>query len=589
MPNSPRAGGVSRRITGEDRDIVRQSLEGLDTPDGMGCIVRTAGVGRNTEELRWDLDYLLNVWEAIKQVVVSKPGPFLIYQEGSPIVRAVRDHLSDEIGEILIDRQDVYQEAQEFMERVMPLNIRKLKFYDDDTVPLFTRYQIEGQIESAFSHSVTLPSGGSVVIDHTEALTAIDINSARATKGDDIESTALNTNVEAAEEIARQLRIRDLGGLIVIDFIDMSPQRNQREVENKLREAVRQDRARIQIGRISRFGLMEMSRQRLRPSLGESTQSVCERCNGIGHVRSVESLALAILRLVGEEARKERTAKIIVQLPIDVTNYVLNEKRDWVQIIQESNNVSVILIGNPDLETPNYSIKRVRDDELELPENTPTSYNLVEPKVDMGEAFEETQKRPKPEEAAVSRVVPQTPAPKPTEAKAPPKPQRRGTPWWRKLFGWALPKPKRARSSTQQTRRRSSRGSGRPDRRKQDGHRSRDRDRGQKRGQQRSRDGGDSPQKGQKQSREQSSSGEGGGSRNRRSRRRRTSGSEQGSQQRSPDQQHSNGGEHPTENNSGDQREPQAREERRRPNRRRRGGGGRPRWCAGHRSAPRHR
>jgi ribonuclease E len=439
MPNNPRAGGVSRRITGEDREIVRQSLEELDPPDGMGCIVRTAGVGRNTEELRWDLDYLLNVWEAIKQVVVSKPGPFLIYQEGSPIVRAVRDHLSDEIGEILIDRQDVYQEAQEFMERVMPLNIRKLKFYDDDTVPLFTRYQIEGQIESAFSHSVTLPSGGSVVIDHTEALTAIDINSARATKGDDIESTALNTNVEAAEEIARQLRIRDLGGLIVIDFIDMSPQRNQREVENKLRDAVRQDRARIQIGRISRFGLMEMSRQRLRPSLGESTQSVCERCNGIGHVRSVESLALAILRLVGEEARKERTAKIIVQLPIDVTNYVLNEKRDWVQAIQESNNVSVILIGNPDLETPNYSIKRVRDDELELPENTSTSYNLVEPKADMGDAFEETQKRPKPEEAAVSRVVPQTPAPAPTEKKAPPKPQRRGTPWWRKLFGWALP------------------------------------------------------------------------------------------------------------------------------------------------------
>ena len=247
MPNNPRAGGVSRRITGEDREIVRQSLEELDPPDGMGCIVRTAGVGRNTEELRWDLDYLLNVWEAIKQVVVSKPGPFLIYQEGSPIVRAVRDHLSNEIGEILIDRQDVYQEAHEFMERVMPLNIRKLKFYDDDTVPLFTRYQIEGQIESAFSHSVTLPSGGSVVIDHTEALTAIDINSARATKGDDIESTALNTNVEAAEEIARQLRIRDLGGLIVIDFIDMTPQRNQREVENKLREAVRQDRARIQI------------------------------------------------------------------------------------------------------------------------------------------------------------------------------------------------------------------------------------------------------------------------------------------------------------------------------------------------------
>ena len=278
MPNNPRAGGVSRRITGEDRDIVRQSLEELDPPDGMGCIVRTAGVGRSTEELRWDLDYLLNVWEAIKQVVVSRPSPFLIYQEGNAIVRAVRDYFSNEIGEILIDREDVYNEAKEFMERVMPHNLRKLKLYDDLSVPLFTRFQIESQIESAFSHSVTLPSGGSIVIDHTEALTAIDINSARATKGEDIESTALNTNLEAADEIARQLRIRDLGGLIVIDFIDMGPHRNQREVENRLREAVRADRARIQIGRISRFGLLEMSRQRLRPSLGESTQSVCSRC-----------------------------------------------------------------------------------------------------------------------------------------------------------------------------------------------------------------------------------------------------------------------------------------------------------------------
>ena len=419
MPNSPRAGGVSRRITGEDRDTVRQSLEELDTPDGMGCIVRTAGVGRSTEELRWDLEYLLNVWEAIKQAAVSKPGPFLIYQEGNAIVRAIRDYLSNEVGEILIDREDVYQEAQEFMERVMPHNLRKLKYYDDIAVPLFTRFQIESQIESAFSHSVTLPAGGSIVIDHTEALTAIDINSARATKGGDIESTALNTNLESAEEIARQLRIRDLGGLIVIDFIDMGPHRNQRDVENKLREAVKQDRARIQIGRISRFGLLEMSRQRLRPSLGESTQSVCARCNGIGHVRSVESLALAILRLIGEEARKERTAKIIAQLPLDVTNYVLNEKRDWVQAIQEGSDVRVILIGNPDLDTPNYSIRRIRDDESELPENTGTSYKLIEPKEDIAESLQETRKQIKSEEAAVSGVLPQTPAPKPAKKKTP--------------------------------------------------------------------------------------------------------------------------------------------------------------------------
>ncbi|HEY5624604.1 MAG TPA: Rne/Rng family ribonuclease, partial [Gammaproteobacteria bacterium] len=372
MPNNPRAGGVSRRITGEDRDIVRQSLDELEPPEGMGCIVRTAGVGRSIEELRWDIDYLLSIWEAIKEVVVSRPAPFLIYQEGNAIVRAIRDHFSNEIGEILVDGETVYQEAHEFIERVMPHNIRKLKLYED-SVPLFTRFQIESQIESAFSHNVSLPSGGSIVIDHTEALTAIDINSARATKGDDIEDTALTTNLEAAEEIARQLRIRDLGGLVVIDFIDMGPHRNQRDVENKLREAVRQDRARIQIGRISRFGLLEMSRQRLRPSLGESTQSVCPRCNGVGNIRSIESLALAILRLVGEEARKERTAKVIVQLPVDVGNYILNEKRSWAQSIQDENEVSIVLVANPDLETPNYSIKRVRDDEVELPENRATS------------------------------------------------------------------------------------------------------------------------------------------------------------------------------------------------------------------------
>jgi len=578
MPNNPRAGGVSRRITGEDRDVVRQSLEDLDPPDGMGCIVRTAGVGRSTEELRWDLDYLLNVWEAIKQAVVSKPGPFLIYQEGNAIVRAVRDYFSNEIGEILIDREDVYQEAREFMERVMPHNLHKLKYYDDPTVPLFTRFQIESQIESAFSHAVTLPSGGSIVIDHTEALTAIDINSARATKGDDIESTALNTNLEAAQEIARQLRIRDLGGLIVIDFIDMGPHRNQRDVENRLRDAVRQDRARIQIGRISRFGLLEMSRQRLRPSLGESTQSVCQRCNGIGHVRGVESLALAILRLVGEEARKERTAKIIAQLPLDVTNYVLNEKREWVQAIQERNNVAVILLGNPALETPNYSIKRVRDDESELPENAATSYKLVETKNDMGEAQEETRKQPKPEEAAVSGVV-QVPAPKPVEKKALPKAGRTGTPWWRKLFGWALPKPKRERSSAQHARRRGSRGSNRPDRRRQGDNRSRDRK--PKQGRNPSREGSHSGgQKGPKQSREQGGQGgsEGGGPRKRRSRRRRSSGGGQGSDQRSSDQKRPNGtgGESRPENKDESPRGQQAGNQQRRPRSDKRGGGEKP-------------
>ena len=430
MPNNPGAGGVSRRIQGEERDTVRQSLEDLQVPDGMGCIVRTAGIGRTTEELKWDLDYLLRVWEAIKQVVVTRPAPFLIYQEGNAIVRALRDYFSNDIGEILIDSPAIYQEGVEFMERVLPHNIKKLKLYEDNTVPLFTRYQIESQIESAYGHKVQLPSGGSIVIDRTEALTAIDINSARSTKGEDIEETALNTNLEAADEIGRQLRIRDLGGLVVVDFIDMGPQRNQREVEERLRQAVRHDRARIQIGKISRFGLLEMSRQRLRPSLEEATQSICPRCSGAGNIRSVESLALAILRLVGEEARKERTAKVIAQLPMDVANYILNEKRDWVQTLQEANGVTVVLLGNPDLETPNYVLRRVRDDEVGLPENAGTSYKLIEPKPDMSVAYEEIKKQPKTEEAAVSNVLPSTPvptpaAPPPTCAGAAPG----GAPW----------------------------------------------------------------------------------------------------------------------------------------------------------------
>jgi len=419
MPNNPGGGGVSRRIQGEERDTIRQSLEDLQVPDGMGCIVRTAGIGRTTEELKWDLDYLLRVWEAIKQVVVTRPAPFLIYQEGNAIVRALRDYFSNDIGEILIDNPAIYQEAVEFMERVLPHNIKKLKLYEDNAVPLFTRYQIESQIESAYGHKVQLPSGGSIVIDRTEALTAIDINSARSTKGEDIEETALNTNLEAADEVGRQLRIRDLGGLVVVDFIDMGPQRNQREVEERLRAAVRHDRARIQIGKISRFGLLEMSRQRLRPSLEESTQSVCPRCSGAGNIRGVESLALAVLRLVGEEARKERTAKVIAQLPMDVANYVLNEKRDWVQTLQEANGVQVVLLGNPDLETPNYTLRRVRDDEIGLPENAGTSYKLVAPKPDISAAYEEIKKQPKTEEAAVSNVLPSTPAPTPA---APPPP-----------------------------------------------------------------------------------------------------------------------------------------------------------------------
>ena len=408
-PNKARSGGVSRRIVGEDRDLARKSLRDVDVPKGMSVILRTAGIDRSGEELAWDLENLLSVWEAIKKVVVERPSPFLIYRESNAVVRALRDYLTNEIGEILIDDDATYKEAHEFVEQVMPHNLRKLKHYTD-TVPLFTRYQIESQIESAFSHTVSLPSGGSLVIDHTEALVSIDINSARATKGGDIEATALNTNLEAADEIARQLRLRDLGGLVVIDYIDMGPQKNQREVENRLREAVRQDRARVQLGKISRFGLLEMSRQRLRPSLGESSYLVCPRCSGLGNIRSVESLALAILRIIGEEARKERTAKVIAQLPTEVATYLLNEKRDWVQSLESRHDTQVILVANPSLETPHYQVRRVRDDQVDLPENAGISYTLVESE-DEPEITQTMQDKKQAEIAAITTVVATTPAP----------------------------------------------------------------------------------------------------------------------------------------------------------------------------------
>jgi ribonuclease E len=408
-PNKAKSGGVSRRIVGEDRDLARKSLREIEVPNGMSVILRTAGIDRSGEELSWDLENLMSVWEAIKKVVVERPSPFLIYRESNAVVRALRDYLTNDIGEILIDDDATFEEAREFVEQVMPHNLRKLKHYND-SVPLFTRYQIESQIESAFAHMVSLPSGGSVVIDHTEALVSIDINSARATKGGDIEATALNTNLEAADEIARQLRLRDLGGLVVIDFIDMGPQKNQREVENRLRDAVRQDRARVQLGKISRFGLLEMSRQRLRPSLGESSYLVCPRCSGIGNIRSVESLALAILRIIGEEARKERTAKVIAQLPVEVATYLLNEKRDWVQGLESRHDTQVILVANPALETPHYNVRRVRDDQADLPENAGISYKLAESDEEP-EITQSMQDKKPPEVAAITTVVQTTPAP----------------------------------------------------------------------------------------------------------------------------------------------------------------------------------
>ncbi|MDH3747171.1 MAG: Rne/Rng family ribonuclease [Gammaproteobacteria bacterium] len=409
-PNKDRSGGVSRRIVGEDRDLARKSLNDVDIPKGMSVILRTAGIDRSAEELAWDLETLLKVWQAILDHVLRRPAPFLLYRESNAVVRALRDYLTNEIGEILVDDHATYEEALEFVGQVMPHNAKKLKYYDDP-VPLFTRFQIESQIESAFAHSVTLPSGGSIVIDHTEALVSIDINSARATKGGDIEATALNTNLEAAEEIARQLRIRDLGGLVVIDFIDMGPQRNQRDVENRLRESVRQDRARVQIGKITRFGLLEMSRQRLRPSIGESAYQSCPRCSGFGTIRSNESLALAILRIIGEEARKERTAKVIAQLPVEVATYLLNEKRDWVQSLETNNDTQVVLVANSHLETPHYDIRRVRDDQTELPENAGVSYSFAEANTE-AEIPQSIEERKIAEQAAIGVIQPSTPAPK---------------------------------------------------------------------------------------------------------------------------------------------------------------------------------
>src|SRR5690348_17476889 len=363
MPNNPKAGGVSRRIEGEDRQALKEALEHVTVPDDVGLIVRTAGLGRDAEELQWDLDYLLTLWRSISKAASERKAPFLIDQESKLFIRALRDYLRSDIGEILIDEESLYNDAREFMQQVMPTSLRKLKLYKDDT-PLFSRYQIETQIESAFDRQVRLPSGGSIVIDQTEALTAIDINSSKATKGSDIEETAFNTNCEAAVEIARQLRIRDAGGLIVIDFIDMDSPRHQREVEEKLRDALKLDRARVQIGRISRFGLLEMSRQRLRPSLGEATQIVCPRCEGHGRIRGVESLSLSALRLLEEHAMKENTGQVLVQAPPTVANFLLNEKRAGVVEIELRHKVHVVIVADENLETPHLEITRIRESEM---------------------------------------------------------------------------------------------------------------------------------------------------------------------------------------------------------------------------------
>ncbi len=411
MPNNPRGGGVSRRVDGDERAELREIMDQLAVPGGMSLIARTAAIGRQAEELQWDLNYLLQLWSAIEGAAQQQSGAFLIYLEGSLVIRAIRDYFQPDIGEILIDTDDVFEQARAFMGTVMPGNISRVKRYRDD-VPLFSRFQIEHQIETAFARQVNLPSGGAIVIDHTEALVAVDVNSGRATKGADIEETALKTNLEAADELARQLRLRDLGGLIVIDFIDMENPKAQREVENRLRDALRFDRARVQMGKISRFGLMELSRQRLRPALAETSYIPCPRCTGTGHIRSTESAALHILRILEEEAMKENTGAVHVQVPVDVATFLLNEKRTDIQAIEFRHKVTILLIPNVHLETPAHTITRLRHDDLNSEDSRAPSYKMVEQPVEdaIKQATQQEAIKPRPE-AAIKGIAPEQPAP----------------------------------------------------------------------------------------------------------------------------------------------------------------------------------
>jgi len=411
MPNNPRGGGVSRRVDGDERAELREVMDQLEVPGGMSLIARTAAIGRQAEELQWDLNYLLQLWSAIEGAAQQQSGAFLIYLEGSLVIRAIRDYFQPEIGEILIDTDEVYEQARAFMGTVMPGNVSRVKRYRDD-VPLFSRFQIEHQIETAFGRQVNLPSGGAIVIDHTEALVAVDVNSGRATKGSDIEETALKTNLEAAEELARQLRLRDLGGLIVIDFIDMESSKNQREVENRLRDALRFDRARVQMGKISRFGLMELSRQRLRPALAETSYIPCPRCTGTGHIRSTESAALHILRILEEEAMKDNTGAVHVQVPVDVATFLLNEKRPDIQAIELRHKATILLIPNVHLETPAHTITRLRHDDLNNDDLREPSYKMVEQPVEdaIRQATRDDAGKPR-QEAVIKGIAPEQPAP----------------------------------------------------------------------------------------------------------------------------------------------------------------------------------
>ncbi|WP_058616465.1 Rne/Rng family ribonuclease [Tepidimonas taiwanensis] len=421
MPNNPRGGGVSRRIEGEDRAELKATLDKLEYPNGMSIIARTAGIGREAAELQWDLNYLLKLWNAIESAAKSLSKPELIYQESTLVIRAIRDYFNSDIGEILIDTDDIFEQAKGFMSHVMPEYVNRVKRYRDNA-PLFSRFQIEHQIETAYSRTVTLPSGGAIVIDQTEALVAIDVNSARAIKGGDIEETALRTNLEAADEVARQARLRDLGGLIVIDFIDMEDSKNRREVENRLREALKQDRARVQFAPISKFGLLEMSRQRLRPTLSEGASIPCPRCGGSGHIRDTESSALQILRVIQEESLKDNTAAVLVQVPVDVASFLLNEKRVEITKIELKQRISVLLVPNKSLETPNYKLERLKHDDPRL-DNLDASYKLADIVEDVAMVTRRSQERTNRQEPLIKGVLPDTPAPvTPQRAAEPPAP-----------------------------------------------------------------------------------------------------------------------------------------------------------------------
>jgi len=447
MPNNPRAGGISRRVEGEEREEAREAMAQLVVPDGMGTIIRTNGIGRTAEELQWDLDHLASIWNAVTAAAANKPAPFLIYQENNVVLRALRDYLRPDIGEVIVDSAEIYEQARAQMAHSMPADLPKLKLYRDN-IPLFSRYQIESQIESAHERQVRLPSGGSIVIDHTEALTAIDINSAKATGGGGIEETAYQTNLEAADEIARQLRLRDLGGLIVVDFIDMASNKNQRDVEKRLTDACTIDRARVQVGRLSRFGLLEMSRQRLRPSLGDHTQINCPRCEGAGQIRSVESLALSVLRLIEEECMKDRTGRVIAQLPVDVGTFLLNEKRAAVAELENRYNVVVTLVPNESLDSPKYEILRLRADQSEG--ESGVSYALAQDflasaRAERGGAGLQAKTAQEP---VVKTILPDAPAPLPVDAVAAPvavaatpqvvvmQPVAAGPSLWSRLLAW---------------------------------------------------------------------------------------------------------------------------------------------------------